>query len=158
MRFGFPAELTSVYAMLRERGAILVAVGHADTTLDTAVAHAFAGHWRRHGGEISTIVSWPHSAASWQRPALRLVAGAPDAWVVSDSAAGWRRIGPRLVATGRWRARDTFAFDALADHRLPALAGHDATEGLSVALPDGQRRTFRDGCLTAGHGGREWTR
>jgi hypothetical protein len=141
------AEVTAVVRLVRAQRARLVNVGHGRDARSVACARAFIAAWQAAGGEIGTAVSWPPAAASWLRPAGRLAAGAPDAWVVADVVTGWRNVGPRLVATGSWRAGRTVAFASLADPTLPALAGHEPTDELSGALPDGSIWTFRDGRL-----------
>jgi hypothetical protein len=140
----------AVVVLLEARGARLVNVGHGRDPRSLACAGAFQRAWRAAGGEVGAVVSWPATAASWLRPARRLAAGAPDAWVVADQVSGWCGLGPRLAATGSWWACRTVAFAALADPGLPSLVGPDATEDLHGALPDGSPWTFRDGRLVTG--------
>lgn len=143
-----PAELATVIRLVREHRPALVNVGHGRTAHSIACARAFGEAWEAGGGAIAAMVSWPQVAASWLRPACRLVAGFPDVWVIAEQADGWTGIGRRLVATGVWRPARTVAFAGLASPRLPALAGAEATDGLRGSLPDGTAWTFRDGSLT----------
>lgn len=134
------AELTAVLqltAALRP-AATLVNVGHGRGPGARARAAAFVAAWTARGGEIGAVVSWPATAASWLRPASRMVAGPPDAWVVADRPDGWRGIGPRLLATGSWRADRTVGFAGLGAPDLPLVAGRAATDGLRGATVDGR--------------------
>lgn len=142
-----PAEIATVVRLVQAHRARLITVGHGADRRSRACAEAILAAWRDLGGEVNAVVSWPAVAASWLRPASRLVAGAPDAWVVADGVPGWCGLGPRLVSAGGWRAPRTIAFAGLADPELPSQAGSEATEGLRGALPDGRAWTFRDGHL-----------
>ncbi|MBO2454712.1 hypothetical protein J4573_47020 [Actinomadura barringtoniae] len=137
-------ELATVLRLLEAGGAHLVNVGHGRSPAARQAAEAFQRAW---AGEIGAVVSWPARAASWLRPATRLAAGAPDAWVIADTAAGWAGPGRRLAETGIWRASATIAFAGLADPALPGLAGHHATEGLRGAAADGSVWLIDDGAL-----------
>lgn len=143
------AELSTVVELVHTHRAVLVNVGHGRNPQSIAAAGAFVEEWKAIGGEIGAIVSWPAVAASWLRPACRLAAGAPDAWVIADGIDGWAGFGKRLAATGSWRARRTVGFATLADPRLPSVVGFDATEGLHGAFSDGTAWAFRDGLLVA---------
>lgn len=138
-------ELATVLRLLEGDGARLVNVGHGRSPAAVRAARAFQEAWT---GEIGAVVSWPVQAASWLRPATRLAAGAPDAWVIADTAAGWAGPGRRLAATGTWRPTATIAFASLADPGLPALAGRPATDGLRGATADGGVWIVDDGALT----------
>ncbi|MFG2001468.1 hypothetical protein ACGFNU_20190 [Spirillospora sp. NPDC048911] len=136
------AELDAMLRLLEGEGARLVNVGHGRSPASAARARAFLDAWP---GDVGAVVSWPAAAASWLRPARRLAAGAPDAWVIADEPAGWAGIGPRLAATGLWRAHATFAFTGLAGPRLPALAGPESTEGLRGVTAGGRIWEINDG-------------
>lgn len=144
------AEVSTVVELIRTHRAGLVNVGHGRQLRSIACASAFVAWWEETGGQIGTVVSWPPVAASWLRAARRLVSGAPDAWVVADTIEGWAGVGRRLASTGSWRVQHTVAFAGLADARLPAVAGSEASEGLRGALPDGTSWAFRDGSLVLG--------
>jgi hypothetical protein len=79
--------------------ATLVAVGHGRDPDSAAAAWAFVERW---DGQIAVVVDWPPVAASWLRPAQRLTAGDPDAWVIADTPSGWEPVARRLRETGRW--------------------------------------------------------
>ncbi|MGH3908076.1 MAG: hypothetical protein ACRDTE_28435 [Pseudonocardiaceae bacterium] len=143
------AELAGVVRLVIEHQSVLVNVGYGREARSVACANAFIDVWQAGGGEIGAIVSWPVAAASWLRPACRFAAGAPDAWVVADCAAGWAGFGPRLAAAGAWRARRTVAFSDLADPVLPELAGVEATDGIRGAAVDGSLWAFIQGSLVA---------
>src|SRR5262245_47718689 len=120
------AELDTVLAVLARRKAGLVNVGHGrdedSRRRATEVLEAC-------GGGVGVVLPWPAAAASWRRPAQRLAAGAPDLWVVADTAAGWTGFSARLAETS-WEPARTVAFAGLADPSLPHTAGRAATEGM----------------------------
>lgn len=141
------AELATVLNLLVHRGIRLVNVGHGRDAGDVARAAAFTRAWTARGREVGAMVEWPATAASWLRPARRLVAGTPEAWVIADQPIGWSGLAPRLLATKTWRPDRTIAFAALADPTLPGRTGPDATDGMFGATEDGRRWTFFDGML-----------
>ncbi|WP_345342178.1 hypothetical protein [Actinomycetospora succinea] len=121
-----------MFALLDALHPAVLAVGHGRDPDSTRRARAAAHHWEARGGQLATVVSWPPEAASWLRPASRLIADA-DAWLVADTPAGWCGIGPRLAETGAWAPTRTVAFSSLADPDLPRQAGRAATEGIHGA-------------------------
>lgn len=137
-------ELDTVLAVLARRRAVLVNVGHGRDEAGRHRAAAFLDAW---DGEVGEVVSWPARAASWLRPARRFAAGAPDAWVVADTAGGWAGFGRRLAANPAWEPARTVAFAGLADPSLPLLAGRAATDGLCGAGADGGLWWFAGGLL-----------
>ncbi|MET9341581.1 hypothetical protein [Nonomuraea sp. NPDC003804] len=147
---GAQAELTAVLRLVGQQHPLLVNVGHGRSAACADRARAFVAAWEAVGGHIGAVVSWPEEAASWLRPACRLVAGHPDLWVVADEPEGWKGMGRRLVATGVWRPSRTIAFAGLAVPDLPGVAGPEATEGLRGARADGGLWLVRDGQLVAG--------
>ncbi|WP_249123940.1 hypothetical protein [Saccharopolyspora erythraea] len=140
-------EVAKVVELLRELEATLVNVGHGRDVGSDERAARFVRAWSAVGGEIGAVVSWPASAASWLKPACRLVSGAPDAWVVADEPTGWTGFCRRLAAVGGWRPDRTVAFSGLTDPLLPAAVGAGATEGMRGAASDGTGWMFADGRL-----------
>lgn len=136
-------ELDAVLAVLARWGAGLVNVGHSRDEDSRRRAGLFLDAWE---GEVGAVVSWPADAASWLRPARRLAAGAPDAWVVADTAAGWTGFGRRLAETS-WEPARTVAFAGLADPSLALVAGRPATDGMCGAFTDGGLWRFAGGLL-----------
>lgn len=124
-----------------------ITVGHARDDASRSAANAIVRAWADHGGEVLGVVDWPEDAASWLRPARRLAAQAPDAWVVAGSPLGWTQMGRRLRHSTDWDPGRTVAFSSLADIRLIELAGPDIFEGLRGALPDGGTWRIRGGLL-----------
>ncbi|MCX5323042.1 hypothetical protein [Streptomyces sp. NBC_00120] len=114
-----------------------VAVGHGRDAASRAAADAFVTAWTARGGKALTIVNWPESAASWLRPATRLTAGLPDAWVVAAAPLGFAQLARRLRHSTDWDPSRTYAFASLGDSRLPALTGPDLLHGLRGATADG---------------------
>ncbi|MFI6585847.1 hypothetical protein [Embleya sp. NPDC050493] len=104
------AELAALLGRLT--GCRTLAIGHGRDRASTAAAHALAAAWP---GEVVALVSWPEQAASWLRPALRLTAQAPDAWVVAGAAPGWAGMRDRLLRSTDWDPQRTYAFASLAD-------------------------------------------
>lgn len=81
------AELARLLQMLHAAGASTIAIGHGRHPASAAAAQALAATWTGEG-TVLTVTDWPDTAASWLRPARRLTASQPDAWVIADTPAG----------------------------------------------------------------------
>lgn len=140
------AELSALIGLLTGPGdeLVTVALGHGRDDASRAAAAAFAEEWRARGGQILATVDWPETAASWLRPARRLTAQGPRAWVVTGALTGWAQMSRRLLHSTDWDPARTFAFAALHDPRLRELAGPDAVRGLRGATPEGGTWEFGD--------------
>ncbi|TJZ54444.1 hypothetical protein FCH28_15075 [Streptomyces piniterrae] len=114
-----------------------VAVGHSRDAASRAAAEAFAATWRARGHRTLMVVDWPETAASWLRPARRLTAQTPDAWVVAAAPVGWAQMSRRLRHSTDWNPARTLAFASLRHSALPALAGPETLHGLRGATPEG---------------------
>ncbi|UQA92231.1 type 1 periplasmic-binding domain-containing protein [Streptomyces halobius] len=114
-----------------------VTVGHGRDAPSRAAAHAFTTAWRELGHRVIAVVDWPETAASWLRPARRLTAQTPDAWVVAAAPLGWAQMSRRLRHSTDWDPARTVAFASLRQSALPALAGPETLHGLRGATPDG---------------------
>ncbi|OIJ97051.1 hypothetical protein [Streptomyces monashensis] len=77
-------ELDALIVLLTRAGFRIesVAVGHARYAESRAAAAAFSTAWQARGGQVLATLDWPETSASWLRPARRLTAQRPDAWVV----------------------------------------------------------------------------
>lgn len=95
------AELSGVLTLVGGLEPRVVNVGHDRKPASLARAQAFLEVWCGSGGQVGAVVSWPQTAASWLRPAIRLADDA-DTWVVADVPHGWAGLGPRLAATALW--------------------------------------------------------
>lgn len=133
------AELDALIGLLRRPKARIetVCIGHSRDTASRAAAQAFAAAWTARGGTVLTTVSWPETAASWLRPAHRLTAEIPDAWVMAAAPLGFVQLARRLRHSTDWNPARTYAFASLRDSRVPALAGDDVLHGLRGATADG---------------------
>lgn len=142
-------ELAAIMGLLTGRSSRVAAisVGHARDDASRSAATAIVQAWEDHGGDVLGVVDWTEDAASWLRPATRLVAGAPDAWVVAGSPLGWAQMGRRLRHSTDWDPERTIAFSSLADVRLIELAGPDTFKGLQGALPGGGTWRIGNGLL-----------
>lgn len=142
-------ELETIVGLLIGRfpHASAISVGHARDDASRSAASAMVRAWADRGGEVLGVVDWPEDAASWLRPATRLVAGSPDAWVVAGSPLGWAQMGRRLRHSTDWAPERTIAFSSLADIRLIEMAGSGVFKGLRGALPDGGTWRIGDGLL-----------
>src|SRR4029079_7589089 len=87
-------------AMLQKAGADRIAIGHGRHPASVAAARALHAAWTAAGGSALDRVDWPETPASWLRPARRLTAGDPDAWVLADSIAGCAQVVRRLAPQG----------------------------------------------------------
>jgi hypothetical protein len=135
------AELNAIIGLLRGIKAHSISIGHGRDLASVEAAHALADAWTSTGDLtqpacVLRIVDWPENAASWLRPAQRLVATVPDAWVIADTPAGFAQLARRLAEQPDWSPARTFAFANLADPDLVALAG-PVLSGLSGATASG---------------------
>jgi hypothetical protein len=142
------AELVGLLTRPRAR-VVTVVVGHSRDAVSRTAADAFVAAWRARGGTVLTVVSWPETAASWLRPANRLTAELPDAWVVAAAPIGFAQLARRLRHSTDWDPARTYAFASLQDSRLPALAGRDVLHGLRGAAADGGTWDVRRGWVTS---------
>ncbi|MFF9780026.1 hypothetical protein ACF1HJ_41085 [Streptomyces sp. NPDC013978] len=144
------AELAAVLDMLTSNRPRIeaVAVGHSRDEVCRAAAEAFTSAWRARGGTVLTTVHWPEKAASWLRPATRLTAGEPDAWVIAASVPGFAQLARRLGHSTDWDPGRTYAFATLSDSRLPALVGPRTVHGMRGATADGGTWEVRHGWVT----------
>lgn len=140
------AEIARLLGLVRELGADAVTVGHGRHPTSRAAAMAFVEVWADGGGEIVHVLDWPAAAASWLRPARRLTAGGPDAWVIADTPAGWARMADRLALSTDWDAARTIGFASLDDADLVRLGGR-AVNGLSGATATGGTWRIAGGLL-----------
>lgn len=135
------AELDTIMTLLRGVGAHSISIGHGREPACIQAASALAEAWTDAGDPtqppcVLRIVDWPAKAASWLRPAQRLVTGSPDAWVIADTPTGFAQLARRLAEQPEWSPARTFAFANLADPNLLALAGPNLS-GLSGATANG---------------------
>ncbi|MEU9114944.1 ABC transporter substrate-binding protein [Streptomyces sp. NPDC048483] len=133
------AELAALIGLLARPKARVetVTVGHSRDPASRAAAEAFTAAWQARGGTVLAVVDWPESAASWLRPAKRLTAEQPDAWVIAAAPLGFAQLARRLRHSTDWDPARTVAFAALQDSRLPALTGPDTLHGLRGASTGG---------------------
>ncbi|MFE3199976.1 hypothetical protein [Embleya sp. NPDC059237] len=131
------AELADLLRKLAGRRTL--AIGHGRDRASTAAAHALAAAWP---GEVVSVVSWPEQAASWLRPALRLTAQAPDAWVVAGAARGWAGMRERLLRSTDWDPERTYGFASLADAIGDAGEEQGVTPGFLSYAPIMAERTL----------------
>ncbi|MER5389829.1 hypothetical protein [Saccharopolyspora sp. NPDC002686] len=129
------AELAAVVDLLGR--ARTVVIGRSRDEASRAAAEAFAAAWPEVGGTVLATVDWPEEAASWLRPARRMTADAPDAWVVAAAPLGFAQLARRLRHSTEWEPSRTVAFASLQDSRLPALADGYVLDGMRGATADG---------------------
>ncbi|MFH9294104.1 ABC transporter substrate-binding protein [Streptomyces sp. NPDC017520] len=145
------AELTALVRLLTEPAERIgtITVGHSRDEPSRAAADAFTAAWEARGGTVLAVVDWPESAASWLRPATRLTAAQPDAWVMAAAPLGFAQLARRLRHSTGWDPARSYAFAALGDPRLPALAGDRTLHGLRGATADGGTWEVRHQSVTA---------
>ena len=131
------AEVKAIAVLLRVARASTITIGHGRHDASTTTALAIADAWTRDGGVVFDVVNWPASAASWLRPARRLVSGQPDAWVIADTPAGFAQLARRLAAEPDWTPTRTFGSASLDCPQLAQLVGPTVLNGLSGATADG---------------------
>ncbi|WP_327392272.1 ABC transporter substrate-binding protein [Streptomyces sp. NBC_01186] len=142
------AELATVLRLLS--GAETVTVGRGRDGASRTAAEAFATAWQARGGTVLATVDWPETAASWLRPARRLTAPSPDAWVLAAAPRGFIQLARRLHHSTPWDPTRTVAFASLGDSRLPAPAGPRTLNGLSGATSEGHPWHFQGPWLREG--------
>ncbi len=144
------AELASLIDLLTEprRRIETVAIGHSRDDASRTAAQAFAHAWTARGGHVLTVVDWPETAASWLRPARRLTAETPDAWVIAASVLGCAQLARRLRRSTDFGPGRTVAFSSLNTSRLTALAGPGTLDGLRGASADGGTWDVRGAWVT----------
>jgi len=123
--------------MLRRAGADTIAIGHGRDPASVAAGHALHTAWSGTGGSVLAMVDWPGTAASWLRPARRLTAGDPDAWVIADTVAGSAQVVRRLAELASWAPTRTVGFAGLASPDLIALTEPTSLAGMSGATASG---------------------
>lgn len=145
------AELNTVLALLATQKPQVeaVTIGHGRDHASVAAAEAFAAAWTMHGGTILAVVDWPETAASWLRPATRLTAQRPDAWVIAAGLRGFAQLARRLRRSTDFDPARAVAFASLDDTRLITLAGPDAVNGLHGADADGRIWSVRHGRIAS---------
>ncbi|WP_432988347.1 hypothetical protein [Dactylosporangium sp. CA-233914] len=126
-----------------------VAVGHSRDDPSRDAAEAFTAAWKARGGKVLAVVNWPENAASWLRPASRLTAELPDAWVMAAAPLGFAQLARRLRHSTDWDPARTYAFASLYDSRLPALAGAQTLHGLRGATAGGGTWDVRGRWITS---------
>ncbi|MEE4419350.1 ABC transporter substrate-binding protein [Streptomyces bugieae] len=125
-----------------------VAVGHGRDGSSRAAAQAFTAAWQALGKDVLAVVDWPEHAASWLRPARRLTAQTPDAWVLAGAPAGVAPLLRRLRRSTDWDPARTVGFASLGTPRLVELARADTVHGLRGASRDGGTWDLRRGWAT----------
>ncbi|MFJ9680786.1 hypothetical protein ACIRP2_22440 [Streptomyces sp. NPDC101194] len=125
-----------------------VAVGHGRDTNSRTAAEAFVRAWQSLHKDVLAVVDWPEDAASWLRPARRLTAQTPDAWVLAGAALGTARLVRRLRRSTDWEPVRTFGFASLGTSLLVELAGAGTVHGLRGASADGGTWEMRRGWTT----------
>ena len=123
-------ELNHMVAMLQKAGADRIAIGHGRHPASVAAARALHAAWTAAGGSALDRVDWPETPASWLRPARRLTAGDPDAWVLADSIAGCAQVVRRLAQQENWTPARTIGFAGLASDDLVALTAPISLAGM----------------------------
>jgi hypothetical protein len=141
------AELDRLLQMLHTAKASRIAIGHGRHRASTAAAAALYDAWTETGNTASTT-SWPADGASWLRPARRLTAERPDAWVIADTPAGMAQLAVRLADQGDWSPTRTFGFASVASPEVISLTGARLC-GMSGATSDGGAWLIRNQFLVS---------
>lgn len=131
------AEVGALMGLLHAAHASTVAIGHGRHDTSRATASAIEDAWTSTGGIVLGIADWPAHAASWLRPARRLVAHQPDAWVIADTPAGCAQLAHRLATQPGWWPTRTFGSASLNRPELAELTGLELLNGMTGATADG---------------------
>ncbi|MEO6956933.1 MAG: ABC transporter substrate-binding protein [Antricoccus sp.] len=138
-------EVRALVAMLSAAAASTICVGHGRHATSRATARAIADAWAGHGGTVVGSVDWPEHAASWLKPARRLVETQPDAWVIVDTPAGCAQLAGRLAEHESWSAARTFGTASLDTPYAAALSAFGVLDGMRGV-------TSRDASWRIGYG------
>lgn len=144
------AELARMTELALGRGAQAIAFGRGNSPAAARAAASFARRWEAAGGTVICTVTWPESAASWLRQAIRFAAADPDLWVMAGPAAGWAQMTRRLLWSTPWRPERTLAFAAIGTAPVIGLVGAHNLPGLAGATATGGAWQIRDGCCHMG--------
>ncbi|MFC4906675.1 hypothetical protein [Actinomadura gamaensis] len=126
------AEVATLVALARARGARTLAIGSGRPPLALAAARTVAGAWESAGGDIALKLTWPETAASWLRQATRFAAAPADLWIMLGPPLGWAQMTRRLLWSTTWSPARTLLAGAVSDdrtldlvrrHNLPGIAG-----------------------------------
>ncbi|MEP6464469.1 MAG: hypothetical protein ABJC62_13890 [Frankiaceae bacterium] len=142
------AELRRLVQLLKQAEVQTVAIGRGRHPASAAAAQALNAAWLAEDGSVLTIADWSADAASWLRPARRLTAGHPDAWVLADTPASCAQLTGRLSDQPSWTAARTFGFASLASPDLITLTLPGALTGMTGATSTGGSWRIGRGLLT----------
>ncbi|GII59329.1 hypothetical protein Pth03_77180 [Planotetraspora thailandica] len=141
------AELERMTGMCGDRGALTIILGHGRTPDVILAATRFTQRWEEAGGVVLDTITWPESAASWMRQALRFTASEPDLWVMLGPVIGWARMTRRLLSSTPWQPSRTIAAAAVGTADAIGLVGAADLSGMAGATCDGGMWTISCGEL-----------
>ena len=137
-------EIAALIESAAARGATTIAIGSGRTRDALAAADAIAQAWRARGGRVAGTVTWPETAASWLRQAVRFTALETDLWVMTGPEVGWAQMTRRLLWSTSWQPGRTLATAAIGRPAALALVGIQHLRGLAGAGADGTIWTVTD--------------
>lgn len=140
------AEVDAIISFARSLRAGWIAIGTGRHPASTATSAELIRRWADAGGEVTALSSWPDQAASWLRPAQRLVDSGAQAHVIIDNPLGAAQLLIRLAEHEAWTSHNTIlTASAIPDTVLGLLVDHPRSHhlwtqlvGLHFATPDGE--------------------
>jgi branched-chain amino acid transport system substrate-binding protein len=129
-----PSDALQVVALadLAERSlgsarGMTISIAARDDAYGNEFSRRFATEWRRRGGRAQGPILYDPTAAGYTAEAKRIVAGAPDAFVIADFPETYAKLAPALLSTNRFNpahlfVTDTLAVERAADWHIPTAA------------------------------------
>jgi hypothetical protein len=150
------AEVSTLVALARDRGAHDIVIGSGRTSAAAATMHSIRAAWARVGGHTLAAITWTETGASWLRQATRFAATDADLWVMTGPATGWAQMTRRLLWSTSWTPAHTLATAGIGEPRTLALVGVHNLDGLAGAYRDGGSWTITNDAVatSGGHGTR----
>ena len=134
-RFQGPALAGLVEENLGGAQGKTINIGARNDAYGSNLADTFSKPWQEKGGRIGEKVLYDPEQPSYNSEAAKIAGGNPDGYVIIDFPETYNKVGPALVRTGEWDPKKSFITDGLANSKLPASAGKDATEGMRGTAP-----------------------
>jgi ABC-type branched-subunit amino acid transport system substrate-binding protein len=112
-----------------------VSVGSFDSIYGTNLLKAFVDSWKKLGGKVAGTTAW-RDKSDYTKDVKKLTGKKPDAYVFFDNTSTFGRIVTQLGAIKTWKAKKTFASDALADPVLTVNPTMYGMRGIAPGSPD----------------------
>ncbi len=106
-----------------------LAIAYRNEPYGEGLAKSVTKAWEAAGGKVHAPIGFDPQQASFDSEAGRLVAGAPDVYLIVDYPETYAKLGAALVRTGKFDARKLFLPDAMSMATVPANIPAASLEG-----------------------------